>query len=221
MTSIEITPRFRTIINRAIEMKWKKFVEHGEKIRHSEKLLEQYGEGDDSFFSLHYKGLFLIFEPDIQKYHDDCDTHEEESLNLISDDCNCEKEVKYEIFITNKHNSEVFRTRLFTREFTKSHTLEHVLLEYESLPESIEICQCGKVAAKDKWCEECYIWRIDHPTDSHCAICHENEGQYLVTECGHYFHEHCWRLLEYVKGKGLGKKCPLCRKVTDSKSYLG
>ena len=221
MTSIDITPRFRTIINRAIEMKWKKFVEDGEKTRKNDKLFEKFCSKDDDelYFQLYYKDLYLVMEHSPENRNHECDEHDEDDLVLNSHTCDCSKEVEYEIFITNKKGSSFYYTRLFTRKFTKSHTLEQVLLEFVSLPEFIEICQCGKVAAKDKWCDECYIWRIDHPTDSHCAICHENEGQYVVTECGHYFHAHCWRFLEYEKGKGLGKKCPLCRKVTDSNAY--
>ena len=221
MSSIEITSRFRTIINRAIEMKWKKFVEFGEKTRHSKKLLDQYGNDDDEpCFTLHYEGLYLVFEYDMQKYHS-CNNYNDDDLNIYQHDCSCEKEVKYEIYITNKKGSPLYHTRLFSREFTLNHTLEQVLLEYVFLPESIDICQCGDVAAKDKWCSDCYIWRTEHPTDAFCPVCHENEGQYIVTECSHYFHEHCWGQLEFVKGKGTAKKCPLCRKVTDSKTYRG
>jgi len=198
-------------------MKWKKFVEYGEKNRRNEKWLEDYN--GQEYFDLHYKGLFLIFEPVVQQYHDD-ESCDEDGLVLYEQDCSCNKEVIYNIYITNKNTkSRIFRSRLFSLDFTKNHTLEQVLLEYKNLPEVIDICQCGEKAEKDKWCSDCYIWRTEHPTDSHCSICHENEGQYVVTECGHYFHNHCWRKLEFVKGS-IKKKCPLCRKVADDQPYL-
>jgi hypothetical protein len=39
----------------------------------------------------------------------------------------------------------------------------------------------------------------------------ENEGRWIKTECGHFFHTHCFKTL---KGAPWEKKCPLCRSNT-------
>lgn len=221
MSSIEITSRFRTIINRAIEMKFDKFVEDGIKTRKDDRLFKKFCDSDEepAFFSLHYKGLFLKMEysPDT-KYHD-CDDYDEDMICKESHDCDCCKDFKYEIYITNAKGSSLYPTRLFKLEFTDpTLSMARALFLFNKIPDTIEICQCGRIVAKDKWCENCYIWRSEHPTDEHCAICHENEGKYIMTDCNHYFHEHCWDQLNY-ETNGMAKKCPLCRKLTGSSRH--
>ena len=217
MSSIEITSRFRTIINRAIEMKFDKFVEDGLRVRKNDKLYKIFvcDEDEPDFFSLHYKGLWLkmIYRAEISDH--ECDKYDEEPLVLNSHNCECSKEVEYEIFITNDKGSAFYPRRLYSLKFMYDPTLsmKRALFLFNKIPDTIDLCQCGCLAVKDKWCSDCYIFRSEHPTDEHCAICHENEGVYVVTECKHYFHKHCLNELKEEKSYR-NVKCPLCRTIT-------
>ena len=221
MSSIEITSRFRTIINRAIEMKFDKFVEDGVKTRKNDKLFKSFVQDDDepAFFNLYYKGLWLRMQYRAETSYHECDNYDEETLVLDSDNmCDCSKDLVYEIYITNGKGSVFHNTRFYSVEFSDpTLSMKRALVLFNKIPDTIDICQCGIVAVKDKWCSDCYIFRSEHPTDEHCAICHENEGVYVVTECKHYFHKHCFNKLEDEKSL-LTKKCPLCRTITGYQS---
>lgn len=220
MSSIEITSRFRTIINRAIEMKFDEFVEDGIKTRKDDKLFTKFCQHDEDplFFQLHYKGLSLRMKYSPENRYHQCDDYDEEQLVLNSHNlCDCDIDFKYEIYITNGKGSCFYNTRLFSIEFCDpTLSMKRALVLFNKIPDTIEICQCGEKAVKEKWCEDCYIWRSEHPTDEHCAICHENEGQYIMTECNHYFHKHCWNQLHF-ESNTIKRKCPLCRTITDDK----
>jgi hypothetical protein len=226
MSTIEITARASTLIERSIFVKWDKFKAEGERIRHNQKCFERAVCSDDGEFynQMNVLSATIRYEFNFNSYHDaDCDTYQEDDIINYTDDCNCEKEVGYTIKIVKSDKT------LFMRCFSKKHTTKEVVEAFGEMPVEFNLCQCGSVAVYSdssratttNWCEDCFIWRQEHPNGGTevCAICHEGEGRYMKTDCGHYFHSHCFGKIEWLKGQGLLKTCPLCRhKVELSKT---
>jgi hypothetical protein len=210
MATIKIDKREYQVMMRILEMKWPSFVKDGERIRHNQKQFERHCFED--YYSIDFGGenesLSFSMNHELTLFHGSqmCSKNKNfknEEFVCYEDHCSCEKEVKYMVYLTGKTGV------LFTRTFYKEDTLEQVLADWGKLPIEIKVCLCGKGAVKDTWCENCYIWRMEHPTDPYCAICLENEGVYIKTECGHYFHLDCyWRIDSTDSGK---RKCPICR----------
>lgn len=222
MSKIEISKRTWTLINRSIFVSWDKFKAEGERIRHNQKCFEQTLHCSPE--SENYKqmnvlnGLLIVYEFDFTYYHDEeCGEYDDHDVIVYTDDCACEKEVNYTIKIKKSDKT------IFQLGFTKKQTREEVLESFGEMPCDFTICQCGEVAEygndKDKeenWCEDCFVWRQEHPNGGTevCAICHEGEGKYMKTDCGHYFHSHCFDKVEYkTVDVGRRKLCPLCRHV--------
>ena len=126
--------------------------------------------------------------------------------------------------ISNEEDEVLYRVSLmeegkflFKRIFYKEDNPLEVLKTWGELPCHIKKCQCGAGEEEEGWCETCYIYRIEHPTGKHCAICLENEGRYIQTECGHYFHRHCYlRIIPEMPVFPHLRKCPMCRKETEA-----
>jgi hypothetical protein len=58
---------------------------------------------------------------------------------------------------------------------------------------------------------------IDDVTDEECSICSEklqkkNNNKYVKLQCGHTFHEKCFKQWEHTKwAEGSSPNCPMCR----------
>jgi len=219
MTVIEITKRIQTVLQRAIEVKWDKFVAEGERIRHTKKAYEQTCEADCNcadgrpvFYKSRIEGLCILFEFDFTYYHDD-GCHMDGMIDY-DDDCHCEKEVNYQVKIK-KDDCELFQGG-----FSKTKTTKYVQAYFdEKLPTSFTICQCEEVATIGMWCDECYIKRQHHPEDKEapCAICHDYEGAWVKTDCNHYFHKSCFTKIDSTRvGDSFCRKCPLCRNMVNN-----
>jgi len=220
MSKIEISERTATLINRSLIVSWDKFKAEGERIRHNQKCFEQ--ALDSSPQSENYKqmnvlnGLFIVYEFDFNYYHgEECGEYEDCDVIVYTDDCACEKEVNYIIKIKKSD------TTIFQLGFSKKQTREEVVDAFGEMPTEFTLCQCGQVADKaGNWCEDCFVWRREHPNGGTevCAICHEGEGKYMKTDCGHYFHTHCFHKVECKRvGLEYVKQCPLCRHSIDNK----
>lgn len=217
MTTIEITKRVQTVIQRAIEVKWDKFVAEGERIRHNERAYEQMCEGDCQgrtepiYYEIITKGIRIIFEFDFSYYHaDECHM---DGMVEYDDECLCEKEVNYQVRLAQD------KLRLYQGDFFKTKTKEEVMEYFSNMPATFTLCQCSRVATYKGWCDECFIKRQYHPEDeeSPCAICHDYEGVWLKTDCKHYFHKSCFfkiesKTIDYVECY----KCPLCRNMVSN-----
>lgn len=223
MAKIEISERTATLIDRSIFVSWDKFKAEGERIRHNQKCFEQalhHSPNSENYKQMNVlNGLTIVYEFDFTYYHDDeCDEYNDDDVIVYTDGCICEKEVNYEIKIK-KSDTTIFRLG-----FSKNHTREEVIEAFGKMPSEFNICQCGDVAEyghvdkAENWCEDCFVWRQEHPNGSTevCSICLEGEGKYMKTGCGHYFHSHCFKKIEFKRVDGeLRKQCPLCRHVID------
>lgn len=224
MAKIEISERTATLIDRSIFVFWDKFKAEGERIRHNQKCFEQalhHSPHHENYKQMNVlNGLTIVYEFDFTYYHDEeCGEYDDGDVIVYTDNCECEKEVNYEIKI------RMSDTTIFRRNFSKKNTREEVIESFGEMPSEFTFCQCGKVAEycnfQDKgenWCENCFIWRREHPNGGTevCSICHEGEGVYMKTDCGHYFHSHCFSKIEYKRVDGEHvKQCPLCRHNVD------
>jgi len=214
MTTIEITKRVQTVIQRAIEVKWDKFVAEGERIRHTPKAFERqlnreadYGE-EPIYYNTNIEEFSLSFEYMFNYYHDEeCSEDGEIEYDC---DCNCEKEVDYQVNLVKD------KKVVLCGGFFKTKTKEEVMEYFSKLPTTITICQCGEMATYVGWCDNCFIKRQCHPEDeeSPCAICHDYEGIWLKTDCNHYFHKSCFLKIETKTiNHAACHKCPLCRNM--------
>jgi hypothetical protein len=210
MTTIEITKRVQTVIQRAIEVKWDKFVAEGERIRHDSNAFDRQSteeieyDREPVYYNTFIGEFGLSFEYDFTYFHDE--TCSEDGMIEYDCNCSCDKEVNYQVILV-KDKKVVLQGG-----FYKTKTMEHVMEYFSKLPTTITICQCGEVATCKGWCDNCYIKRQTHPEDeeSPCAICHDYEGIWLKTDCNHYFHKSCFLKIE---SKNQCHKCPLCRNM--------
>ena len=203
MTTIETSARVRTLINRVVEVHWNEFKTEGERLRHNQRLFKRaINDGGCEYRQMSLvDDIIIIFEFGFTFYHDDI-CEKDDVVEYDDEECLCEKEVDYRIII---RRSNII---CFEGGFSKNKTTLEVLEYFKTMPDQLVVCQCGDLATHGVWCQDCYIWRQEHPKGEVCAICHEGEGKYLKTECNHYFHVHCFYM---ITATNYVRPCPLCR----------
>jgi len=222
MSSVKITPRLRLLINRSIEVKWEAFIKKGIELRLDQEEFEEY-HYDRNEFSFNFEDFKLVMSLDLEKWHDE-ECQLDDYIHL-EDECKCKKDIGYEVSL--KYN----KTILIKFNVDKNTAREDMKELFEILKGEYYFCPCEKIAdhtdttTGKMWCDECYIYRMNHPNGMSevCAICHEDEGRYIKTSCGHYFHHHCFMKIENGRSENytLLRKCPLCRQFSDYTYFCG
>lgn len=210
MTTIEISRRLFTLMNRATEIYWDKLLQEAKEKTSTDEAREKHNDKEEymkTFYELTIGKFKFKLDYSFQ-YNHVC--YKEDVLLLAEkEDCDCDKDVGYIIGLDYEGRN------LFYKRINET-TLENALKIVGYIKASYQICQCGNAATKEGWCNTCYIRRHTRTEaeGGDCSVCYENEGRWVRLECKHELHLHCHDKIEPDVSHGCGRKCPLCRRVS-------
>lgn len=115
-----------------------------------------------------------------------------------------------EWIITLKHHKFViFNIKI---DMTDENFLETAINEIKNFKDKkYQFCLCNEIIYKNGKCKNCYIY--SYIRDDNCAICLENDYRWVIFNCKHIIHHHCFLKLK-------NKKCPLCRIKINNFSFI-
>jgi len=111
-----------------------------------------------------------------------------------------------EAYIVIFHKTDSTCTTIFKLKLNNCKNNEWV----DTLIKTYEFCKCKKLAYKDGFCKDCYLYVSEQ--EDVCCCCLENKGLWIKIDCGHLIHRYCFCKIETeLKDGKHHTKCPLCR----------
>jgi len=206
MTTIILSDRVRTLLQRFVEVNLQKILTDAKEYVGQESEEEEW---TTEFQVSDWKLRISVLTPEHEEDCSHADDGDYLSYEETCDECN---PTPHRIWVTLSYKKSCIAYKQYCLEVRQ----ESILIWIKSLETEWRLCRCGETirefpSPNKDLCSQCYIHSYVRTEEQggDCCVCHENDGRWIRFKCNHETHLHCYRRMTNNGQENM--KCPLCR----------